>query len=116
MPYADKAKQLKYQREWVARRRAKYLDGKACTRCGGLEDLMYHHRDPTVKEDHRIWSWAKVRLEAELKKCIVLCRTCHGFVHRTCQHGTRNMYSYHGCRCPACTEAATAYHRRRRRL
>jgi hypothetical protein len=50
MPYTDKEKQREYQRKRVARRRAKYLDGKKCKRCGGEEDLLFHHRDPATKE------------------------------------------------------------------
>jgi hypothetical protein len=114
MPYTDKAKQLKYQREWMARRRAKYLEGKKCKHCGGEENLVFHHRDPKIKESHRIWSWAIPRLEAELKKCVVLCRTCHYVVHRTTTHGTRNMYDRYGCRCQACIDAASADRRRRK--
>ena len=33
------------------------------------------------KKDHKIWSWSKQRREAEIKKCVVLCRKCHVKAH-----------------------------------
>ena len=77
MPYKDKAKQLEYQRKWMAARRAEYFDGKSCVTCGSTESLELDHIDPATKVSHRIWSWSTERREAELAKCQPLCRDCH---------------------------------------
>jgi len=61
------------------------LGGK-CSRCGYnrcLPALGFHHIDPKQKDpgfQHlRGWSWKKV--EAELKKCILVCSNCHAEIH-----------------------------------
>lgn len=77
MPYKDKVKQREYQRKWKAKRRAEFFEGKCCEECGGAENLELHHEDRSKKESHKIWSWSKERREAELAKCVVLCRDCH---------------------------------------
>ena len=102
MPYKDKRKQIEYQRQWREKRRAKYLNGRVCESCGREVNLELNHTDPDTKESHRIWSWKIERLEAELEKCIVLCKPCHGKAHRTAEHGSRTRYEQHGCRCAVC--------------
>lgn len=114
MPYKDKEKRRQYQREWIACRRASYLDGEVCKHCDSEDNLELHHRDPEAKESHRIWSWSKTRLKAELKKCIVLCSACHGEAHSTAEHGTRAKYK-RGCRCTACREASRLQRQKYRR-
>lgn len=82
MPYKDAASQREYQRQWMAGRRRKALEGMSCAYCGATDDLHFHHFDPFDKVDHKVWSWSAERREAELKKCIVLCRDCHIDHHR----------------------------------
>lgn len=64
--------------------------GGKCAICGydKCDDVMdFHHVDPTQKEDY----WGNMRsniksLSAildELKKCVMLCRNCHGELHST---------------------------------
>lgn len=77
MPYADPDRQREYMRQWIASRRAEYFTGKSCVRCNSTEQLELDHIDRTIKITHSIWSWSKVRREAELAKCQVLCRECH---------------------------------------
>ncbi len=77
MPYRDREAQRDYQRRWMAARRQEFLGGKSCTFCASIENLEIHHFDPGAKVHHAIWSWAQPRREAELAKCIVLCRDCH---------------------------------------
>jgi 5-methylcytosine-specific restriction endonuclease McrA len=72
MPYTPQQK-----REWLARRRAAWFDGKSCDLCGSTDRLELDHVDPTQKVSHHIWSWAKARREAELAKCRPLCHDCH---------------------------------------
>lgn len=77
MPYRDREAQRAYQRRWMAERRREFLAGKGCSFCTSTENLEIHHFDPGAKVHHAIWSWSKPRREAELAKCIVLCRACH---------------------------------------
>jgi hypothetical protein len=81
VPYKDREAQRAYQRDWCRRRRAHYLAGKTCSQCGSADELEFHHPDPETKLSHRIWSWARERLEAELAKCVVLCDPCHNALH-----------------------------------
>lgn len=122
MPYKDKAKQANYQNQWVqSRRRAWLAKNGPCQQCGSSKDMMAHHTDPDTKIEHRVWSWSKKRMEKELKKCIVLCRKCHGRAHRPVpEHGTDSRYTSRDpdvrCRCNLCrkahAEAAAAYRKR----
>lgn len=77
VPYADPAERNRYARDWVARRRASWFEGKACVRCGAMERLELDHIDPRKKVSHSIWSWTIERRNAELAKCQVLCQPCH---------------------------------------
>jgi len=61
----------------MRRRRANFLAGKSCEKCGALDRLEIHHVDPSQKVTHAVWSWSKPRREAELGKCVVLCHDCH---------------------------------------
>jgi|SRR5436190_1865530 len=106
MPYADKDKQRKFQREWQAKRRQEYLAGKSCEECGTTDNLNLHHRDPEEKITHRVWSWTQARREAELEKCIVLCHLCHMRLHKM-KHGKMRAYKS-GCRCFECCLAKAA--------
>jgi len=120
MPYKDvdiaRAYQREYQREWIKRRRGNYIEGKACQKCGAVSDLEIHHRNPSEKTEHRIWSWTCERLEAELEKCDILCRGCHNEAHMaSIQHGTLTTYKTHGCRCSECRAANAMYEANRRR-
>ena len=70
--------------------KAKYRKLKAalsCSKCGGLCQLDFHHRDPTTKTMKvsriagRSLSWAAV--QREIDKCDVLCKACHNEIHQT---------------------------------
>lgn len=62
-------------------------DGAACLECG--EDhqavLVFHHRDPSAKEiklaDLSHTGWGLKRVQAEIKKCDLLCLNCHAKKH-----------------------------------
>jgi hypothetical protein len=116
MPYKDKAAQADYQTRWLAERRDSFFADKVCVACGSRDELELHHKDPTKKVSHRIWSWSKERRQRELKKCEVRCRVCHqektredGRAHF--EHGTRTMYQKGPCRCTPCRNANTEYMR-----
>lgn len=82
MSYSDPDRQRQYQREWIAKRRAEWFQGRLCVDCGAAEELELHHVDPSKKVTHRIWSWRLERRLVEIAKCIVLCRWCHIEIHK----------------------------------
>jgi len=77
MPYKDKEQQREFQRKWIAKKRAKYFEGKSCVNCGSKNNLELDHIDPYEKVSHRIWSWKEERFLEEVKKCQILCNPCH---------------------------------------
>jgi hypothetical protein len=105
MAYSDRQKQREFQREWLQRRRNDWLDENGpCQHCGSTDQLEVHHLDPKQKVEHRIWSWATDRREAELGKCEVLCRPCHIATFAPPKLHTRATYN-RGCRCDKCRAA-----------
>ena len=112
MPLTGEAKR-KYQREWRAKRRAEYFEGKSCEKCGATEGLELDHVDPTKKVSHNIWSWSQKRRDAELAKCQVLCKGHHrektnAALMAGAEHGTRRKYKQ-GCHCVPCRGANAEY-------
>jgi hypothetical protein len=79
MPFNDPVRkreyERKYQREWIAKRRAAWFEGKTCVRCGAPAT---HLRLPADAEAHggSIWSMAKERREALLARCLPMCSSC----------------------------------------
>lgn len=121
MPYKDRLKQLEYQRQWIAQRRAQWLQQNGpCVVCGSKENLEVDHIDPTQKVTHKVWSLALEKREAELSKCQVLCADCHLkktvelFKSKPVIHGTNATYHYRKCRCRPCVVAAYEYEKKRR--
>ena len=105
MPYKDQAAQLAYQKRWMANRRKQWLAANGpCVRCGSWDHLEVDHIDPKTKVHHAVWSWIKikVRMDADLAKCRVLCNPCHKKRHpeETRRHGTGGYRRW--CRCDVC--------------
>lgn len=118
MPFKDKRKQREYQQQWYAKRRADWLSDKCCAVCGCVDNLQIDHIDPDKKLSHRVWSWSKKRMLAELDKCQVLCEDHHKDKTASdrrahMSHGTRSMYVA-GCKCDECKKANSAYEHSRR--
>ncbi len=117
MPYKDREQQREYQRIWVQKRREMFFSGETCKECGADEGLHIHHRDPSKKASHRIWSWSEARIVEELNKCDFLCEECHiehharemRYTEDQIQHGTTSTYAYRKCRCDECRSAKAAY-------
>ncbi len=97
-------------------RRASILEqlGGQCKACVSKENLEIDHIDPDQKSHElagKLSSLAKLKLEAEIEKCQLLCGDCHtektlvdnGFQRTT--HGTTTMYCHHKCRCEICRTA-----------
>lgn len=101
----------KYQREWMAKRRKKYISKMgACFFCGTYENIEIHHIDPETKKDHKIWSWSEKRILHELKSCVAMCKSCHSKFHgilkrKPFRHGELHCYDKGACRCELCKEA-----------
>lgn len=61
----------------------KIMLGGKCTHCGTTKNLQFHHVDKSTKKFNiaaKANSTAKCLL-TELKKCILLCGTCHRALH-----------------------------------
>ena len=109
MPMPTKELQREYQREWRKRRRNQWIrENGPCRMCGSRKNLEVDHVDPASKLDHNVWSWRKERRDRELRKCQVLCSSCHkkktNAQRHHPPHGTHNRYVA-GCRCAACRMA-----------
>jgi len=68
------------------RRYAIELLGGKCVHCGFDKwdcSLDFHHLDPKKKDSTfaNLRGWSRVRIEKEMKKCILLCSNCHRAVH-----------------------------------
>lgn len=73
------------------------------------------NRVPASGELSKIWSRSKERIERELLRCVLLCRTCRTRKRSTERaetrgHGTITSYKY-GCRCDECREVYNEYKR-----
>ncbi len=117
MPIRDIEQRRAYQREWMRRRRAAWFEGKSCLTCGETDRLELHHEVMAEKENHSVWSWSQKRRDAEIAKCVVLCRPCHDRVHAIVRRkvaqrdhpcGTYAAYK-RGCSCAECRAANVAY-------
>ncbi len=111
VPIKDRDARRRYNKEWVAARRAEWFKGKACVMCGASDNLELDHVDPSKKVSHRIWSWSKDRRETELEKCQPLCQTCHyqktdrDLGRGAIVHGKNDTYTFRRCRCEQCKAA-----------
>lgn len=60
-----------------AARRKWFKENGPCQQCGSDQNLELDHINPEEKVCHTVWSWTPMRRALELKKCQVLCRSCH---------------------------------------
>lgn len=100
--------------------RAMYIErlGGFCRKCGSKERLEFDHVDPASKSfDVSLFaSMARERVDEEMKKCQLLCFTCHnektqGEIESRRRHGTTCMYQRGNCRCGECRAANEEYRR-----
>lgn len=77
----------KHLKSLYAQRRAEFMIGKSCLYCKSIKDLVLHHIDPNIKDpglesrSNHIWKWEESRRNKELKKCVVICKSCHSKLH-----------------------------------
>jgi hypothetical protein len=102
-----------YLPKWRARRRQEAIIrlGGKCVHCGSTERLEFDHIDPTTKVAAigRLWVKSAAIFEAELKKCQLLCKSCHlaksrayGELSRGATHGSWSYVKVKKCRCDIC--------------
>jgi 5-methylcytosine-specific restriction endonuclease McrA len=53
--------------------------GGRCSMCGSTAKLEFDHIDPASKTINiaKLWTASRVRFEAEVSKCQLLCKACH---------------------------------------
>ena len=99
------------------------LLGGRCVRCGTDEKLEFDHVKPRSQSFRiaRTYVRGREKLESELKKCQLLCWSCHlvksretGELPPAAEHGNRSRYANQGCRCALCSDASARYWRERR--
>lgn len=123
MPYKlPEVRRKKEKEKRLARRKAiNKILGNRCVRCESLKSLEVDHinrdRDFCIGSSLN-WNWDKIT--KELKKCQLLCRSCH--VKKTIKergrrmstHGMASMYCNQKCRCEPCKNAWSVYMKTRR--
>lgn len=130
MGYANKENERAYRRDYdLSRYRTRMAElraalGGRCVECGSEDDIQIDHIDPATKSFNISTNWGKPKavLMEELKKCQLLCRSCHkrksDEEQRNREHGTWGTYRNRKCRCAKCREFVSAYmreYRKRRR-
>lgn len=86
--------------------------GAACAHCGSEEisELEFDHIDPSTKSftiGTKAGSVSEDKLQAELKKCQLLCKTCHDI--KTTGGAGRKMARL---RCPGCSQVFVKEYRK----
>lgn len=99
-----------------------YIDmlGGKCVKCGENKNLEFDHIDPNTKSFNICvgWSRRKEVIVEELKKCQLLCKSCHveksivesGKKIAKNTHGTISSYRY--CKCDLCKMAKSVHNKR----
>lgn len=124
-------KKLAYHREYNIRRYhrifAELIEemGGKCAKCGSGSELHFDHIDRSSKSfdiSTGITSRKMLIVREEMKKCQLLCRTCHS--SKTTidtgkqpmgRHGTITLYVNGKCRCEECRSAMSVYNKEYRR-
>ncbi len=77
-----------------------------CRICNSLDNLEVHHKDPSQKIHHCVWSWEETRMLAELAKCNPVCARCHQKEIHHRKPFSHGVFGYkRGCRCSVCVDA-----------
>lgn len=100
------------------RTKAIELLGGSCSKCGSKNRLEFDHIIPASKtyQIGEILHYAWPVIEAELKKCQLLCNKHHTIKsifdrgQQQAKHGTTTMYRQ-GCRCTSCRNTNNKYQR-----
>ena len=75
-----------YFRNYYKERKHYYITllGGKCSVCGSTDNLQFHHTDRNSKDlaIGKLMNYSKTKVEAELSKCVLLCRRCHIKTHK----------------------------------
>lgn len=70
-----------YSKQYYRKRIAKLVSilGGKCVKCGCLDNLQFDHIDSNTKTFSigKILSYSIAKQEEEIKKCQLLCQSCH---------------------------------------
>lgn len=121
----EKEKYNEYMKKYMIARYHKKMDqircslGGKCYRCGSMDNLEIDHINPSNKSYTvaRMWSIKETKLQEEIKKCQLLCQSCHNL--KTLKQNNMNpAKGFHGtistvryCKCRLCKDAKNAYMR-----
>ena len=106
-----------YKAIWRVRTRAWAVDllGGCCSSCGDIDGLDFDHIDPATKAFDISAGirdgYGRERLQAELRKCQLLCRRCHSektLAHRQVPHGG-GAAGRRRCKCGPCKTRKAEY-------
>lgn len=118
MPFSSEDRKEYNQKRYyrVKKQMHDFLGGK-CSICGSTKSLQIDHKDPDEKEFDvsKCWAYAWETVIEELKKCQLLCQSCHNLktlddynlVNAQQIHGTLSSYRY--CKCEQCRKAKSDY-------
>lgn len=120
---SSKEYMAEYMKARYHRRRNDVLKilGGVCVKCRSTENLEIDHTDPTEKSfsiSKALAGWSWSRIESEIQKCQILCKTCHADKTRKdlskkfnqrekWEHGTLGGYRH--CKCKKCKTAKSEY-------
>lgn len=103
------------------RKKAKEFLGGKCKKCGTEKDLQFDHINRKEKNFtiSKLWSISEKRFWEEVKKCQLLCVTCHrqktlkdmGWSDGHNTHGTLTSYRY--CKCQLCKKAKSEWNKKK---
>lgn len=109
-----------YRKKRYAERKVEIIEllGGSCKKCGSVSNLEVDHIDPKKKKFEvmaNCWCMAWPKLLEEIKKCQLLCESCHIEKGATAKgtHGTLSSYRY--CKCDLCRGAHNEYIREYKR-
>lgn len=109
----------KWDKETYQRQRKEVITllGGKCVKCGSIDKLEIDHINPKTKTITftRLYKSIKEKFYEELKKCQLLCKSCHSYKSifdrgtkvAKGTHGTLSAYKY--CHCELCKKAHDGY-------
>jgi 5-methylcytosine-specific restriction endonuclease McrA len=106
----DKAKHYKkvLDKYYIKKQMFIELLGGKCISCGEKNNLEFDHINKKDKKYTitNIISYKDETILEELKKCQLLCKSCHKektyIDNGKSEHGKLSMYRHHKCRCDKC--------------
>lgn len=116
--YNTRMREYMLRRYHERRAWAMELLGGRCVDCWAVKDLEFDHVDRELKEFDiaKVWSYSKVKFEAEIAKCVIRCKECHKArtsEQMSVEHGG-GLTGKKNCYCEKCAPLKRAYTNNRR--